>query len=88
MNYTSFAHIKTIDDVKRFFHHLTSERKLSFHPDDDFSDYVFFSNGKPAFTTDEVKVYNRLMDESFDVCEKAHVEIYDLGFKEMAKVLI
>ena len=27
------------------------------------------------------------MDESFDVCEKAHVEIYDLGFKEMAKVL-
>lgn len=42
MNYTSFAHIKTIDDVKRFFHHLTSERKLSFHPDDDFSDYVFF----------------------------------------------
>lgn len=33
-------------------------------------------------------MYNRLMDESFDVCEKAHVEIYDLGFKEMAKVLI
>ena len=28
-------------------------------------------------------MYNRLMDESFDVCEKDNVDIYEIGLAEL-----
>lgn len=40
MNYSNKSHINTEADVKSFFHHLVDERKLNFHPDDDFADYI------------------------------------------------
>ena len=87
MNYTSSTHILSVEDVKTFFHHLIDERKVNFHPDDDFRDYCFYADGKPAFTEQDVTVYNRLMEESFDVCEKAHVDIYGMGFEMMMGLL-
>lgn len=87
MNYDSNIHIDSVDDVVIFFHHLVSERKISFHLDDDFIDDVFFSSGKSVFSEEEVSLYNRLMGESFDLCEKSNVDIYRLGFDEMRSVL-
>ena len=40
MTYNIDSHIKTVEGVKAFFHHLVYERKVNFHPDDDFADYV------------------------------------------------
>jgi hypothetical protein len=40
MNYSNKSHINTEADVKSFFHHLVAERKVNFHPDDDFADYI------------------------------------------------
>ena len=83
MAYTTESHIKSVDDVKAFFHHLVTERKLNFHPDDDFADYICYEDNTSSFSEQEVSVYNRLMDESFIVCEKAEVDIYEIGYSEL-----
>ena len=81
------SHITTVADVKAFFHHLVNERKLNFHPDDDFADYISLVDQTPTFSDEEVAVYNRLMDESFDICEAAGVDIYELALDEMQTIM-
>ncbi len=78
------THITSVADVKAFFHHLVDERKLNFHPDDDFADYISLDDKTPSFADEEVAVYNRLMEESFDACE---ADIYELSLQELEKVL-
>ena len=85
MTYTAASHINSVKDVEVFFHHLVDERKVNFHPDDDFANYICLADKTPSFSVEEVTVYNRLMDESFDVCDKADVDIYDIGFNELTK---
>lgn len=80
MTYNNESHIKSIEDVKAFFHHLVDERKLNFHPDDDFADYIRYEDKAPSFTEEEVSVYNRLMEESFEVCEITNADVYEIGF--------
>ena len=62
--------------IRRYCH-------VSFHPDDDFADYVYFADKTPVFNEQEVMLYNRLMDESFDACEKANADIYSICYDEM-----
>ena len=81
MDYNVDSHILSVDDVRIFFHHLVEERKVNFHPDDDFADYVSLKDHTPTFSDEEVGVYNRLMDESFDVCDKSNTDIYEIGIK-------
>ena len=76
MNYNEISHIKTPADVKVFFPHIVFEKHVSFHPDDAFADYVYFADTSPVFN--EHDLYNRLMDESFDACEKANSVIYSI----------
>lgn len=86
MTYDKNSHIKSVEDVKTFFHHLVDERKVNFHPDDDFADYICYKDNTPTFTEEEVRKYNRLMDESFDVCEKTGVDIYGIGWDELRQL--
>ena len=83
MTYNIDSHIKSVEDVKAFFHHLVSERKLNFHPDDDFANYINCEDKIPSFTEDEVTVDNRLMEESFIVCENSKIDIYAIGLDEL-----
>ena len=84
MNYNETSHIKIPADVKVFFHHNVCEKHVSFHPDDDFADYVYIADKTPVFNEQEIVLYNRLMDESFDACEKkANADIYSIGYDEM-----
>jgi len=83
MTYNSKSHIKSVKDVEAFFHHIIFERKVNFHPDDMFEDYVSCENGSNTFTLEECAVYNRLMDESFDICEKTGIDIYGIGLEEL-----
>lgn len=87
MTYNNESHIRAVEDVKAFFHHLVEERKVNFHPDDDFADYICYADKTPTFTKEEVAIYNRLMDEAFDVCETKGVDIYDIGFGELSREL-
>ena len=54
MNYNETSHIKTPADVKVFFHHIVFEKHVSFHPDDDFADYVYFADRTHVFNEQEV----------------------------------
>ena len=97
--YTSTDHITSVDDVKLFFesqalskrprgerfHHLTDERNLNFHPDDDFRDYIQLETHAPSFTDEECDTYNRMMDESLAVCETANADIYEIGLENVMK---
>lgn len=87
MTYTSDSHIMSVKDVKTFFHHLVSERKVNFHPDDMFEDYVSCEGGINTFTLGECAIYNRLMDESFAVCNNEGVDIYAIGLEELQTAL-
>ena len=83
MSYIAESHINSVEDVKTFFHHLVHDCKVNFHPDDNFADYISIEAKTPSFTNDEVSIYNRLMDECFDVCKTAGVDIYTIGLKEL-----
>lgn len=77
---------KTVQEVKEFFKYLVNERKLNFHPNDDFANYVSYDEKTPSFTKEEVDVYNRLMEESFKVCDATGVDIYEIGLQELQEV--
>lgn len=87
MTYTSDSHIMSVKDVKTFFHHIVSERKVNFHPDDMFEDYVSCEGGINTFTLGECAIYNRLMDESFAVCNNEGEDIYTIGLEELQTAL-
>ncbi len=88
MMYDKNSHILSVEDVKLFFHHLIDERKVNFHPDDDFADYICYEDKTLTFTPKEVELYNRLMDESFDVCKINEIDIYSIGFDELKRNLM
>lgn len=73
--------IKNLVDVTNFFKYLKEERKVIFHPDDDFKSYVNIETLEPAFTPEECKEYNDSMLKCFDVCEAEGVDIYLIGLE-------
>lgn len=77
------SHITTVDDVRAFFRHLAFDCNLSFHPDDDFSDYSNRTSGEASFTADEVKKYNALMKECHAICHLFAADIYEIGLNVM-----
>jgi len=69
--------ISTIDDVKSFAKQLIAEG-VSFHPDDDFNDYVNIKEHIPFYTKEEAALRNKLMNNCFGICEKEGEDIYNL----------
>lgn len=69
--------IQTIGDVKVFAKQLIAEG-VSFHPDDDFNDYINFKENIPCYSKEEADIRNELMNNCFEICEKAGIDIYDL----------
>lgn len=70
--------IVTIEDVKLFAYQLVNEEYLSFHPDDDFADYINLETKEPLYTTEECKQLNQLMSNCFSICQQEEVDIYKL----------
>jgi hypothetical protein len=70
--------INTIEDVKLFAFQLVNEENLSFHPDDDFSDYINLNTKVPLYSVEQVSQLNEMMDKCFILCEEADVDIYEL----------
>ena len=68
-------------DVESFFMHLLKEEGVSFHPDDDFIDYVNHETGEPTYTHEEAELRNRRMDEAFAVMEGQTPDIYEVGIE-------
>jgi hypothetical protein len=69
--------IKSTEDVKTFFNELLAE-ELNFHPDDRFEDYINCGTKEPTYTEEEAALRNRLLEQSFDICDKESADIYEL----------
>jgi hypothetical protein len=69
--------ILSISDVETFAKHIIAE-SVSFHPDDDFNDYVNLNENKPCYSKQDADFRNELMSQCFGICAKAGVDIYDL----------
>ena len=76
--------IITIEDVKDFARQLTAEG-VSFHPDDDFKEYINFSTNEPIYNIEEAEFRNNLINDCFVVCEKVGADIYEIMFEELLK---
>ena len=74
--YTESSHITSIKEVKDFFYHIVFDLGINFHPDDDFKDYINYETGNRSMDDEQVRLYNRLMSEAFDVCGD---EVYEIG---------
>ena len=70
--------INTIEDVKLFAYQLVNEEDLSFHPDDDFGDYINLETKEPLYSAEECKQLNQLMYNCFSICQQEEVDIYEL----------
>ena len=78
-----WSDIKKIRDVERFFRIIYYIDEVSFHPDDDFCDYVNTTTGMPTYSKHQAKQFNKMMADSFEVCEREGIDIYDLGMRIM-----
>ena len=90
MTYNENSHINTIEDVQVFFHYLVYERYVNFHPDEDFKNYICYEDKTPTFSPDEVDIFDRLMNESFEVCSKkkqTYIRLVAMNFSMFTKVV-
>ena len=75
--YRETSRIRTVEEVKEFFHYLATERRMDFHPDDTFV-------GREGLEAEEQKRFDRLLEECFTVCDEYCVDIYELALKEVS----
>jgi hypothetical protein len=68
--------ITTTKDVVAFAKQLIKEG-VSFHPDDDFNDYINLETKEPTYSKEDADFRNELMNQCFTVCEKNGIDIYD-----------
>ncbi len=68
--------ITTTKDVAAFAKQLIKEG-VSFHPDDDFNDYINLETKEPTYSKNEADFRNELMNQCFSICEKNGIDIYD-----------
>ena len=76
--YDIHSHITTLEDVANFAKFLYNDKQVAFHPDDDFAEYVSMGTNEPLFNSEETALFNRLIEECFNVCETANVDIYEV----------
>ena len=64
--------------MEEFAQFLYYQKKLAFHPDDDFAEYISAESHHALFSNDEIELYNRLTDECFEICEAENEDIYEV----------
>lgn len=78
---TKNFNIETPHDVARFFFWLMFDCKVNFHPDENFNDYISLETNENPFNDKQTDMYNEIMDECFEVCEKYGRDIYEISIK-------
>ena len=71
-----FIRINNPADVIAFTK-LLIEEGTTFHPDNDFNDYVNLQTQQPAYTKADAELRNKLMNQCFSVCTENGIDIYD-----------
>lgn len=81
MKYSSLTKITTIEDVEHFVKYIYDELEVNFHPDDDFNDLVNYETGEKSFSKADSEMYNKLVEDCFNVCERNNVDLYEIALK-------
>ncbi|WP_199502062.1 hypothetical protein [Mucilaginibacter conchicola] len=68
--------IENIEDVRAFLNSLVDEG-VNAHPDELFENYINTETGADTYTPEQAVLRNRLMKQSFEICEKAGTDLYD-----------
>ena len=76
----TLSDIQTLRDVKHFFK-LLKKYNISFHPDDDFDNYISLPGPKQSFSPSEASRLDAVMDQCFQVCNVKDVDIYEIAIK-------
>lgn len=74
--FNEFQTIKTLAEVRAFASYIYFDLSTTFHPDNDFAEYVT-PDGKPAFTPIRASRLNERMSECRKVCEAFNADVYD-----------
>lgn len=80
MKYNSKTKISTIEDVEKFVKFIYEDLEVNFHPDDDFNDVINQETGEKSFSEVEANMYNNLVNECFNVCERENVDLYEIAY--------
>lgn len=75
--------IETIEQVRSFISGCFHELNLNFHPDTPFSEYA--KDGNDCFDSMEVRALEKAIDQCFEICSKANVDIYAISLNEQNK---
>ncbi len=81
MRYNALTKITTLEDVEQFVKYIYEELGVNFHPDDDFNDVVSIETGEKSFSENEAEIYNKLVEDCFNVCENNKVDLYEIALK-------
>jgi hypothetical protein len=60
--------IKNEQDVWCFINWCINDQKLNLHPDNDFSDYIFYATNNAVYTENEAMELNDCMTNCFALC--------------------
>lgn len=81
MRYNALTKITTLEDVEQFVKYIYEELGVNFHPDDDFNDVVSIETGEKSFSENEAEIFNKLVEDCFNVCENNKVDLYEIALK-------
>ena len=81
MKYIIPSEISTVENVEKFVKFIYEDLNINFHPDDDFKDYIKDVTKEKIFNEADANMYNNLVDECFNVCEKNDVDFYEIALK-------
>ena len=59
---------------------IYEDLEVNFHPDDDFNDVINQETGEKSFSEVEANMYNNLVNECFNVCERENVDLYEIAY--------
>ena len=76
--------INNLSDVRAFGKDLIMEG-TSFHPDNDFTEYIINGSEEPAYTLTEAKFRNNLMQQCFVLCAKEKIDVFGFMFEVYLK---
>lgn len=65
-------------EVQQFVFHVIFDLDVSFHPDEDFRNYVN-DDGKRSFDSKTANKLNGALQQAFSVCERDEVDICELS---------
>lgn len=80
------SELHDLNDVKAFFHDLVFVLHVSFHPDEDFKNYINLQTHERSFTDLEAFALNKCMELCFKICERRSNDlIYELALEATEK---